>query len=100
MSDVNLRMAMLKGCLHIAKLHPMTKHSSGEEVQSHFPVTQMEQAPWLGLVGKKHADLKTFINGPVHDVIQSRVASSVAEGAFLHDLKQLYFVLHRAQDRL
>ena len=82
MSDVNLRVVMLKGCLHMAKLPPLTEHSSGEEVQTHFPVTQTGQAPWLGLVGTRHADLRAFIKAPVHDVIQSRVASSVAEGIF------------------
>ena len=82
MSDVNLRMVMLKNCLHMAKLPPLTEHSSGEEVQTHFPVTQTEQAPWLGLIGTRHADLRAFINAAVYDVIQSRAALSVAEGTF------------------
>ena len=82
MSNVNLRVVMLKDCFHMAKLPPLTEHSSGEEVQTHFPITQTEQVPWLGLVGTRYADLRTFINGPVHDTIQSRVASSVAEGSF------------------
>ena len=82
MSNVNLRMVMLKDCLHMAGLPPLTGHSNGDKEQTHFRVFQTEQVPWLSLVGTKHADLGTFIEDPVHDVIQSRVALSAAEGSF------------------
>ena len=71
---------MLKDCLHIAQLPLLTQHSSGAEGMSHFSVTTMEQAPCLSLMEKIHADMKSIKKGALHDVIQTKVASPVAEG--------------------
>ena len=82
MCNVNLRIVMLKDCLHMAGLPPLTEHFGNDEnEETHYRVFQTEQVPWLSLVGTRYAELEPVIKSTVRDVIQSRVASSLEEGS-------------------